>query len=321
VTAAQGADAVIVMAGTISEEGADRATFTSTAGTALATSPADGSSLDWYAARPANIATTIASGNLAKNSGTVAMIKAIQAAAPTKTALVLKDNAGVAMDPALVGAGGPAILEVWFPGQEDGNIVADLVFGVKNPSGKLPVTFPFIGQGFLDTATAAQFPGVLAGDGVTNTVEYTEKLNIGYRWYDANNVTPAFAFGHGLSYTTFSVTSPSVAANAGKYDVKATVRNTGSKTGSEVVQVYVTLPAGANSVGATQPPKRLVGFKKVELAAGDSQEVTITIDPAASNHPLSVWSTTFNLWITAAGTYTVSVGNSSRNLSAVTFTR
>jgi beta-glucosidase len=321
VTAAQGADAVIVMAGTISEEGADRATFTSTAGTTLATSPADGSSLDWYVGRPNNIATTISSGNLAKNSNTVAMIKAIQAAAPTKTALVLKDNAGVAMDPALVGAGGPAILEVWFPGQEDGNIVADLVFGVKNPSGKLPVTFPFVGQGFLDGVTAAQFPGVLAGDGVTNTVEYTEKLNIGYRWYDANNVTPAFAFGHGLSYTTFTVTSPGVTANGGKYDVKATVTNTGAKAGAEVVQVYVTLPAGADSVGAKQPPKRLVGFKKVELAAGASQDVTITIDPAASNHPLSVWSTTYNLWITAKGTYTVSVGNSSRNLNTVTFTR
>lgn len=321
VTAAQGADAVIVMAGTISEEGADRATFTSAAGTTLATSPADGSSLDWYAARPNTIATTVPSGNLAKNSRTVDMIKAIQAAAPTKTALVLKDNAGVAMDPALVGAAGPAILEVWFPGQEDGHIVADLLFGVKNPSGKLPVTFPFVGQGFLDGLTAAQFPGVLSGDGVTSTVEYTEKLNLGYRWYDANKVTPAFPFGHGLSYTTFSVTSPSVTTNAGKYAVKATVRNTGPRTGSEVVQVYVTLPAGADSVGAKQPPKRLVGFKKVELAAGASQDVTITIDPSASNHPLSVWSTTYNQWITPAGTYTVSVGNSSRNLTTVTFTR
>jgi beta-glucosidase len=321
VTAAQGADAVIVMAGTISEENADRATFTSIAGTTLATSPADGSSLDWYVAAPNTIATTISTGNLAKNSHTVDMIKAIQAAAPTKTALVLKDNGGVAMDPALVGAAGPAILETWFPGQEDGNIVADLVFGVKNPSGKLPVTFPFVGQGFLDSITSAQFPGVLAGDGVTNTVDYTEKLNIGYRWYDANNVTPAFPFGHGLSYTTFTVTSPTVAANGSKYDVKATVTNTGAKAGSEVVQVYVTLPAGADSVGVKQPPKRLVGFKKVDLAAGASQDVTITIDPAASNHPLSVWSTTYNLWITAKGTYTVSIGNSSRNLSAVTFIR
>jgi len=232
---------------------------------------------------------------------------------------VLKDNAGVAMDPVLVGASGPAILETWFPGQEDGNIVADLLFGVKNPSGKLPVTFPFVGRGFLDSITSAQFPGALAGDGVTSTVDYSEKLNIGYRWYDATNVTPAFPFGHGLSYTTFSVTSPSVVVTGGKYEVKATVKNAGLKTGSEVVQVYVTLPAGADSVGAKQPPKRLVGFKKVEMAAGESKDVTITIDPAASNHPLSVWSTTYNQWITPKGTYTVSVGNSSRNLSAVTF--
>jgi beta-glucosidase len=225
------------------------------------------------------------------------------------------------MDPALVGAAGPAILEVWFPGQEDGNIVADLVFGVKNPSGKLPVTFPFVGQGFLDNITTAQFPGVLAGDGVTNTVTYAEQLNMGYRWYDANAVAPAFPFGHGLSYTSFTVTGPSVAANGGKYDVKATVTNTGAKAGSEVVQVYVALPAGADSIGAKQPPKRLVGFTKVALAAGASQNVTITIDPAASNHPLSAWSTTYNQWITAKGSYVVSIGNSSRNLSTVSFTR
>ena len=99
------------MAGTIAEEGADRATFTSAAGTNLAESAGAGSSLDWYAAKPNSIATNTAT-NTVKNSGTVAMIKAIQTAAPTKTALVLKDNAGVAMDPALVGATGPAILEV-----------------------------------------------------------------------------------------------------------------------------------------------------------------------------------------------------------------
>lgn len=321
VTAAQGADAVIVMAGTIAEEGADRATFTSTAGTTLATSPADGSSLDWYTSGKSSATATNTATNTAKDSGTVAMIKAIQAAAPTKTALILKDNAGVAMDPALVGAAGPAILEVWFPGQEDGNIVADLVFGVKNPSGKLPVTFPLVGQGVLDNITTAQFPGVLAGDGVTKTVTYTEMLNMGYRWYDANNVVPAFPFGHGLSYTTFTVTNPGVAASGAVYNVTATVKNTGAKAGSEVVQVYVTLPAGADSIGAKQPPKRLVGFTKLTLDAGASQNVSITIDPAASNHPLSAWSTTFNQWITAKGTYTVSVGNSSRNVSTITFTK
>lgn len=142
-----------------------------------------------------------------------------------KTALVLKDNAGVAMDPAFVGAAGPSILEVWFPGQEDGNIVADLLFGLKNPSGKLPVTFPIVGKGFLDHATPQQFPGVVTSDGKTQTLEYSEGLHIGYRWYDGNisgqcavvnglNPCVAFPFGHGLSYTTFSLTSPSVTLNA-----------------------------------------------------------------------------------------------------------
>jgi len=327
-TEAANADAVVMMAGTISEEGADRATFTATNGTTLATAAGDGSSLDWYAAR-SNIIATTGTSNTAKNSLTVAMIQAVMATASAtatpmaqKATLVLKDNAGVSMDPSLVGAAGPSILEVWFPGQEDGNIVADLVFGRKTPGGKLPVTFPFAGKGFLDAVTTQQFPGLVGGDGVTQVVEYTEKLHMGYRWYDANisgqcapvagvNPCVAFPFGHGLSYTTFTTTAPSVALASGKYTVKATVTNTGAKAGAEVVQVYLSLPAGASTVGAAQPPKRLVGFQKVDLAAGASKEITLTIDPAASHHPLSVWSTTYNQWITAAGTYTVHLGKSS----------
>ncbi|AZN38136.1 glycosyl hydrolase [Iodobacter ciconiae] len=321
-TAAASADAVVIMAGTISEEGADRATFTSTSGTTLADSAAAGSSLDWYAAAPSKIATNT-TANTAKNSGTVEMIKAIQAIAPTKTTLVLKDNAGVAMDPALVGAAGPAILEVWFPGQEDGNIVADLLFGQKNPSGKLPVTFPFAGNSFLDQVAAdgSQFPGKLQADGTTSIVNYSEGLRIGYRWYDAHNIAPAFPFGHGLSYTTFTITNPSVTANGSKYNVKATVKNTGSRAGAEVVQVYITLPNYDKLPGLPQAPKRLVGFSKVVLAAGASKDVIITIDPAASNHPLSYWDTSTNLWITPTGTYTVSVGNSSKKLTTVTFSK
>lgn len=326
--AAAAADAVIVMAGTISEEGADRATFTSTAATTLADSAAAGTSLDWYAAKPNSTATTIASGNLAKSSNTVAMIQSIMGLSSTtartmaqKTALVLKDNASVSMNAALLGGSGPAILEVWFPGQEDGNIVADLLFGQKNPSGKLPVTFPVAGKGFLDNVTATQFPGTISG--TTQTVEYTEKLNIGYRWYDANvsgqcapvggsNPCVAFPFGHGLSYTTFSIGNRSAAGNGnGGYSVTATVTNTGTRAGAEVVQVYLALPASASAVGAAQPPKRLVAFQKVELAAGASQTVTLTIDPAASNHPLSVWNKSAGAWVIPSGTYGIYVGNSS----------
>ena len=330
-TAAAAADAVIVMAGTISEEGADRASFTDSSGKVRTDI---GDNLDWYVHCPNSIGADDGSkkcntprgvANIPANSHTVDMIKAIQAAAPNKTALVLKDNAGVAMDPALVGAEGPAILEVWFPGQEDGNIVADLVFGKVNPSGKLPVTFPFVGKGFLDNISTLQFPGDIDATSGEQTVEYTEKLSIGYRWYDANAVTPAFAFGHGLSYTTFAVTSKGITpptGSNGKVVVTASVKNTGAKAGSEVVQVYVSLPAAADNVGDKQPPKRLVGFRKVQLDVGASADVKITIDQGASNHPLSVWDQTGKAWVTPTGTYTVLVGDSSANLEeAGTFTR
>lgn len=349
--AAAAADAVVVMAGTISEEGADRASFANASGK-LRT--AIGDHLDWYVKCPAStgavdgsVSCRLPAGakNIPADSKTVAMIEAVIGSTSTtgktmlqKTALVLKDNAGVAMPSSLVGPGGPAMLEVWFPGQEDGHIVADLLFGRKNPSGKLPVSFPYAGKGFLDQATAQQFPGVVEADGVTQTVEYTELLHIGYRWYDGNvsgqcaldaatrlNPCVAFPFGHGLSYTSFAISGANVVRTGTRYDVKATVKNTGSVAGSEVVQVYLSFPSGSTvyAGGAAQPPKRLVGFAKVELAPGASQQVTISVDPAASNHPLSFWSKTYNSWISPAGSYTLHVGNSSspRDLSLLTFNK
>jgi beta-glucosidase len=335
---AAAADAVVLMAGTISEEGADRATTADGSALSSAVVPlapganaGDGSGLDWYA--PASLTTpaTATGTNGVKNSNTVAMLKAVMGATSTtaktmvqKTALVLKDNAGVAMDASLVGTAGPAILEVWFPGQEDGNIVADLLFGKKNPSGKLPVTFPLAGKGFLDAATPEQFPGAVSADGKTQTVTYSEKLHMGYRWYDANvsgqcapvngaNPCVAFPFGHGLSYSSFGISGAGVSTGAGStgYTVKARVTNTGATAGAEVLQVYLALPPSANAVGAVQPPKRLVGFQKAQLAPGASQEVTVTIDPNASNHPLSVWNEAARNWTMPQGQYTVYVGKSS----------
>ena len=329
--AAARADAVVIMAGTVSEEGADRASFTGPSGKTLASSAAEGSTLDWYAPNPNRIAASGSKDNAPQDSRTTAMIKSVLAARSTsgramaaKTALVLKDNAGVAMDPALVGRQGPAIIETWFPGQEDGNIVADLLLGTVNPSGKLPVTFPYAGKGFLDAITPAQFPGVMSADGKAQTVTYAERLHIGYRWYDANvsgkcavaagrNPCVAFPFGHGLSYTSFTVASPRlVAGPAGDaMRVTARVRNTGRRSGAEVVQVYLSLPAAANRLGAAQPPKRLVGFAKVELAAGAAQDVAVPIDPGASNHPLSVWSEAEGKWVIPQGTYKLWLGRSS----------
>lgn len=324
------AEAVVIMAGTIAEEGADRATFTDTTGHQLAAPAAVGSTLDWYAGRSNNIATSGAK-NTARNSQTTAMLQALLAAQSTsgtpmaaKSVLVLKDNAGPALPEFLVGKQGPAIVETWFPGQEDGNIVADVLFGRVNPSGKLPVTMPFVGKGFLDHVAAGQFPGALAADGKTQTVTYSERLNIGYRWYDANvsgacaekngrNPCVAFPFGHGLSYTSFALGQPSLTfdAKGGAWQVRMSVTNSGKRAGAEVVQVYVSLPPSANAVGAVQPPKRLVAFQRIELQPGAAGAVTVTIDPKASNHPLSVWDAKANKWVTPAGRYTIWAGRSS----------
>jgi len=314
--AAAAADAVIVMAGTVAEEGADRASFVDSTGLSLT---AFGDGLDWYVARPNALST--ATSNAAANSNTVVMITGILAASSTtskpmaaKTALVLKDNAGVAMDPKLLGAAGPAMLEVWFPGQEDGHIVADLLFGVRNPSGKLPVTFPKIGEGFLDwvKTDSSVYPGVKNAAGQPE-VQYKEGLNIGYRWYDAKGVTPAFSFGHGLSYTTFSISkleaTPKKTDGTKPIMVQFFVENTGTRYGAEVPQVYLGLPT---SIG--EPPKRLVAFEKVWLNPGEKRKIQISIDPNATNHPLGYWESSTQKWVIAEGDYQVYVGNSATNI-------
>ncbi|MDE2410152.1 MAG: glycoside hydrolase family 3 C-terminal domain-containing protein [Sphingomonadales bacterium] len=313
---AAAADAVIVMAGTISEEGADRATFANANGKEIAGSAAAGLSLDWYAEKPNVVATAGGPNNQVRDSGTTGMIRSLLAAAPGRTTLVLKDNAAVAVDPALLGAQGPAMLEVWFPGQEDGAIVADLLTGRANPSGHLPVTFPLAGKSFLDAASPAQFPGTPGPDGKGQVVRYSEGLAIGYRWYDANrsgqcslheghNACVAFPFGHGLSYTRFALGKPRLAGRT----VTVRLANTGQRAGAEVVQVYLALPAAAP--GLPQPPKRLVAFRKLSLAPGRSGTVSITLDPAATNHPFAVWSENRHGWTIPAGRFTVLVGRSS----------
>jgi beta-glucosidase len=169
-----GADAVVAMAGSISEEGADQTAFVDASGLSV-DSGKYLNTLDWYGPKASALTTT----STVKSSNTLAMIQSV-VAANKKTVLVLKDNAGEAIDSTLLkgGASAPAaILEAWFPGQEDGHIVADLLLGVVNPSGKLPVTFPQVGQGFMDSITPAQYPGVSI-NGVP-TVTYTEGAGYG----------------------------------------------------------------------------------------------------------------------------------------------
>jgi beta-glucosidase len=219
----------------------------------------------------------------------------------------------------------PALLEAWYPGQEDGNAVANILFGLRNPSGKLPMTF---GNSEREAAhsTPAQFPGVFVEpphwlNRPRLEAQYTEGLQVGYRWYEANNVQPVFPFGFGLSYTTFAYSDLLVASTVDNQTghtvltVMYTITNTGSRQGAEASQVYLTLPAVAG-----QPSKRLVGFQKVDLMPGTSQLVTITIDSSASNHPFSYWVPDNDepvtgwgngSWSTASGDYTVHVGTSS----------
>ncbi|MFZ8889151.1 MAG: beta-glucosidase family protein, partial [Pseudomonadales bacterium] len=327
--AARAADAVIIMAGTIAEENADRATFETDQGVGVPVTLGEG--LDWYAGKPNRISSVVhrdeAQLNPGQNSQTLAMIEAVMSVAPAmaeKTTLVLKDNAGVALPaaPWLLGAQGPAILEVWFPGQEDGNIVADLLFGKVNPSGKAPVTFPIAGRSFLDALAPEAYPGVLK-DGKA-AVSYLEGRYMGYRWYDGNRsgacaLTPggenpcvAFPFGHGMSYTTFSLAPFSQRWEGGVLKLETTVENRGDRAGAEVVQVYL----GLSEPG--QPPKRLVAFQRVALAPGEARSVTLSVDPRASHHPFDVFDGAAKAFRPAAGPITVYLGTSSslKNLTA-----
>ncbi len=237
-----------------------------------------------------------------------AMITAVAAANP-RIVVVLKDCGPVLM-PWIDQV--PAVLEAWFPGQEDGDIVARLLSGLANPSGKLPVTYPKAASD-VPARTPEQYSGVPV-DGVP-TVTYSEGLEIGYRWYDARQIKPLFPFGHGLSYTTFSVSGLDVQPKAingnAPIKIRCIVENTGVRRGAEVLQLYLGLPAGTG-----EPPKRLVAFEKVWLDPGERRAVELTIDPNASNHPLGVWDSGGQRWVTSGGDYQVFIGTSVANIAS-----
>ncbi len=174
------------------------------------------------------------------------------------------------------------ILQMWYSGQEGAQATANILSGKVNPSGKLPVTFP---KSEKDTPfqTKAQFPGV------NGKVQYSEGMLVGYRWYETKAIKPLFAFGHGLSYTQFSYGTPSVTKTESGYNVAFTVTNTGKITGSDVPQIYAG--ASDNSI-VSVPAKSLVGFKRITLASGESQTVTIPV----SARMLSFWDVKADRW-------------------------
>ena len=238
-----------------------------------------------------------------------ALVQTVVAANPNT--IVVLENGGPVYVSSAQQAG--ALLEAWFPGQNGGPAIADLLFGKTNPSGKLPVTFPMSDSQLPRPSIPQPTP-----DGLPFAVNYTEGLNVGYKYMDANNLTPWFPFGFGLSYTTFTMTNATLVnnlASASKpnFQVTFTLTNTGSRAGAEVPQVYLGLPAALN-----EPPKRLVGWQKVPLNAGVAQQVTIEVDQNDSSQPMSYWNTATESWTVSPGLYTVYLGNSAAPASLIT---
>jgi beta-glucosidase len=220
------------------------------------------------------------------------LISAVAAVTPD-TVVVLNTGSAVTM-PWLSQVKG--VVEAWYPGQNDGNDIAAVLFGDVNPSGKLPVTFPrSLAQ--VPASTAAQWPGT------GGTVQYSEGVLVGYRWYTTKGLTPLFPFGYGLSYTSFAFSRLAVRPGRdGGYQVSADVTNTGQRAGADVAQLYVGDPAATG-----EPAEQLKGYQRVTLRPGQTTRVTF----AVSRGDLAWWN---GHWEVSPGSYALMVGDSSASL-------
>ena len=193
----------------------------------------------------------------------------------------------------------PAVLQLWFPGQEIGDALVDVLTGEAEPGGRLPITFP---RRLEDTPAFTTHPG-RGGKAV-----YAEGLFIGHRWYDREQIAPLFPFGHGLGYTTFELGPAAVSGDVeAGVSVEVTLRNTGSRAGGEVVQVYVEPPPG----DLARPLRHLAGFARADLAAGEEATVTVRLDRRAFASWLD------GGWVVPPGEYVIHAGRSSRDLQRV----
>jgi len=247
----------------------------------------------------------------------------VRAVSAVNQRLVTVVQCGAGVDPAGWADASPAILLAWYPGQAVGTAVAEVISGALNPSGKTPVTFgkrlqdyastPYLNLAVNDGSTFAE-QLVEGYQGPANIdpqrkdrCRYEEGIRIGYRGFDIDKIEPWIPFGFGLSYTTFAFSALKVEeAVPGKVVVSFTVRNTGSRNGAEVGQVYIT-PAPAPF---PRPPKELKGFSKVQLAPGEAKEVKITLPQDAFDY----WNPESKEWTTEPGTYGILVGSSSRDI-------
>lgn len=216
-----------------------------------------------------------------------------------------------------------AVFSNWFAGEQMGPALASLLWGDVSPSGKLPMTFPVSNADTPTGSDPARYPGVFsdgsttrpAGSTEVRQVNYTEGLQVGYKWYDEQGIEPLFEFGHGLSYTTFEYSKLAVKtrtdAETGVVTstVSFRIKNIGDVVGTEIPQLYLTLPDAAE-----EPGKRLVGFDRVEIRPGKTAKVEFTVDSSASNRPFSIWDVDTDAWRIVDGSYGFSVGSSSRDL-------
>jgi len=248
--------------------------------------------------------------------GQDALIETIAAANP-RTIVTLTAGGGVDMRRWLDKV--PALLHTWYPGQEGGTAVAEVLFGKHNPEGKLPVTFdhsweenpsapyyyPIKGA---DTSLHVVEEGRPPVDYVIPHVKYEDGLMVGYRYWTTTGKHPLFTFGFGLSYTTFSFTNlqvPATASAGSTVTVSFEVTNTGSVAGAEVAQLYVSDPSST----IKRPERELKGFEKVRLAPGETKHVVLNLDARA----FSYWDSTAHKWTIDPGKFVIHVGDSSEN--------
>lgn len=192
-----------------------------------------------------------------------------------------------------------AIVQAWYPGMEGGNALARILFGKVNPSGKLPMTFP---KKLKDSPAHAlgEYPGK------NGVVKYNEDLLVGYRYFDTRKIEPLYSFGHGLSYTTFTIENLGVTKNNESATIKIRVKNTGSVAGAEVVQVYVK----DDSSTLPRPEKELKAFSKVFLNAGESKDIDLNLGRDAFQY----YDDGKKMWILEPGKFTLLIGTSSSDI-------
>lgn len=235
--------------------------------------------------------------SLALPGGQERLIEAVTAANP-RTAVVLNTSSSTAM-PWLARTG--AVLQMYYPGQEGAGATADILFGDVDPGGRLTQTFPADERATPVGGDPVRYPGV------GGRQEYTEGVHVGHRWYDAQRVTPLFPFGHGLSYTTWQYDHLHVRPERDGLRVEFTLRNTGRRKGTEVAQVYV---GPSPELKLDQPVRALAGYRRVTLAPGEAQRVTVDVDART----LSSWDPERHAWVLGGGRRAVFAGRSSREL-------